>query len=177
MVIEGMHYNPECNCKNCIDMSKQQKLHEVAQKANQDQRELMEKSKYEEWEKKFDKSFYEIKDSVICGQNNTFTFDENYSQLGAIKQFISQQISLAEERVRKEEREKMFDILTSGKGRDTHVWYYSLNDNNEMKAYFDGKYLSIKESKKNTILLRSLFSMVLIGIFFLIIYLISIFTI
>lgn len=54
-----------------------------------------------------------------------------------IKQFISQTL--------KAEREKIREKIKSGKGRETGIWHYELNDANEMEASAWGEYLSIKE--------------------------------
>lgn len=55
--------------------------------------------------------------------------------------WINQKLASAKE----EERQRIIDLLTSGKGRETGIWHYELNDHSEMEASYTGDYLSLEE--------------------------------
>lgn len=76
-------------------------------------------------EKRFDEQFFYQKDA----------------QPSKLKKFLAQELASAKEK----ERQKIIDLLTSGKGRETGIWHYELNDHSEMEASYTGDYLSLKE--------------------------------
>ena len=52
MVIEGMHYDPDCDCKDCRRTTKLNNLNNMNSKT--------EGEEIREWEKEFDKKFHEL---------------------------------------------------------------------------------------------------------------------
>jgi hypothetical protein len=97
MIIEGMHYNPNCNCKQCVKTTKLNNT--MTQKC-------CDKSTTQPWQERFDNTFgiYWSKNS-----NGTFgMFDEYPSKViilngDGIKKFIQQEL----DRQRQEIREKI----------------------------------------------------------------------
>lgn len=63
------------------------------------------------------------------------------TELEELKKLVLEELASAKEK----ERQKIIDLLTSGKGRETGIWHYELNDHSEMEASYTGDYLSLKE--------------------------------
>jgi hypothetical protein len=100
MIIEGMHYNPNCNCKQCVKTTKLNNT--MTQKC-------CDKSTTQPWQERFDKEFWFLSDIKVTAnwkedKDKAEVLQEIYNNISKnVKQFIQQEL----DRQRSEIREKI----------------------------------------------------------------------